>query len=136
MKFGDWALLHREEIARDGRPYLTRWRLIQTPLFAAYLHRFWAPDHDEDFHDHPWDFVSIVLAGGYVEERGWPLRVERRGRGSVAYRRAEDLHRIASVIVPTWTLVLCGRRRREWGFQTPHGWVQWEEYLTGKEVPG
>lgn len=150
-----WAFLERFDI-RDpetGELYLRRWRVLQTPWFAIYLHKIAAPDKDRHLHDHPWSFLSLVLCGGYDELRpAWPARFDedlgersetdgvdidpreliavRRGWLSLGYRRAEDMHRIARLHrKPTWTLVLVGRRRRDWGFATERGWVQWERYL-------
>lgn len=52
----------------DGQtPYLTRWYLFQSKHLNIYLHKFHRADSDE-LHDHPWDFISIVLWNGYVEE--------------------------------------------------------------------
>ncbi len=146
MKRGDYALLHKEAITNtEGEPYIVRWRLIQTPLFAVYLHHILRSDDDRDLHDHPWPFVSLILRGGYWE---WTPRAECKllpdtpcqcntepvrtwhGPGSVLVHRGADQHRLE---LPegktTWTLVFCGRRGREWGFQTDDGWLPWREYL-------
>ena len=124
----------RLDISRDdGSPYLVRWHLLLTPFGRVYLHRFLAPDAQCP-HDHPWPFVSLVLWGGYWEERygaGQPApdgrRLAWRGRLSVAFRRAEDTHRVARLhpTRPTWTLVVTGRRRRRWGFWTAAGWIHY-----------
>jgi hypothetical protein len=42
-----WAFMEKFEVPNLDDPtetYLTRWRIIQTPLFAIYLHRFDGPD--------------------------------------------------------------------------------------------
>lgn len=137
-----WAFFQRYDIrGPDGSLYMRRLRLIQTPWFAVYLHKIVRPDADRELHDHPWDFVSLILRGGYIEE------TEGRGPG-FTYRqkvwrkpfrlvrhKAEDFHRIDALSdVPAWTLVFCGRRRREWGFKTDKGWVRWDQYLARKEA--
>ena len=136
-----WAFFSRFDI-RDGQTgelYLRRWRIVQTPWFAIYLHKIATPDKDRDLHDHPWPFLSLVLRGGYDEllrtRAYWPhtpptQRGVRRGWLSIAFRRATDAHRIVSLHrTPTWTLVLTGRRRRSWGFYTERGFIDWREYL-------
>lgn len=125
---------------RDGTPYLKRWRIFQCPWFALWLHRIDGPDEDRALHDHPRAFISFVLRGGYVEEipcgDGNMLRMVRR----INVKGARDLHRIVYLEGhavgdqparprPTWTLVLCGPVRREWGFQTEDGWVPHDEYF-------
>lgn len=130
----------------DGEIYLDRWG-VECRLVGVYLHKMEAPDPGVDLHDHPWPFVSCVLWGGYDEartrrdlapmlaraaDRGHPyLRcVVRRRRwltfGSTPLsfcHRITQLHR-----VPTWTLVVRGRKVRRWGFFLPAGWMDWEEY--------
>lgn len=134
-----WSVLRRFTIDRDGEVYLTRWYLVSTPWFGVYLHRFDGPDPDADPHDHPWNFVTMVLRGGYDEEalrrHGDVLEVvDCHHRPLVPRRRTLDTrHKVARLWrVPTWTLVVVGRRQREWGFWLDGGagsWVPWREYL-------
>jgi hypothetical protein len=131
-----FALMERDEIGEPGRPpLLTRWRVVQTPLAALYVHRHHRPDGDRELHDHPWPFLSWIVRGGYEEtsyvatEIGPVVATHYRPRWSWAYRRANDFHRISRVDPGTWTVMLLGRRRRNWGFQVPgEGWVAWETF--------
>lgn len=43
-----------------------------------YLHHILKSDPDREHHDHPWDFYSLILAGGYWEET--PVSVEEMHR--------------------------------------------------------
>ena len=111
---------------------------------AARLHHIVTEDLDRDLHDHPWDFVSVVLRGGYVEARpinagkpdfsapdgGERVHFVSRSAGSIAYRRATDRHRIVSVLPDTWTLFVTGAARHWWGFYTPGGKVYWRDYAS------
>jgi hypothetical protein len=130
-EFSPWQLCTRFDIPdreNSSATYLTRWRIIQTPWFGIYLHCIRTIDKDDALHDHPWPFVSIILRGGYLEER--PTHAKRRGFLSIAFRKATDLHRIVMLTrTPTWTLVFAGPRKRRWGFQTENGWVNYREYL-------
>lgn len=121
MKRGDFAIFHKTVIRNlAGEPYLVRWRLFQTPLFAVYLHRILRSDDDRALHDHPWAFVSLILLGGYFEHTPGGCRWRRPG--SIVAHHAEDLHRLELRPAKTaWTLVLCGPRRRQWGFSTGGG---------------
>ena len=84
-------------------------------------------DDDRHHHDHPMDFISLILRGGYVEHRpGMPPR--RCPPGSVVVRRAEDLHYLKLIAGSAWTLVLTTPRRRKWGFMTEDGWIEAGEY--------
>lgn len=124
-----WGLVGRVRFST-----VTRWYLHLPYGRKVMLHRFAESDRDRDLHDHPYDFVSLVLRGGYVEKhrtwvKGRRYRDEER-RVIVRWnrRRAEDLHRVLLLRWPTWTLVLTGRRRRQWGFLTRRGWVAEYDY--------
>lgn len=142
----DWAFCKIYEIPDAEDPsiiYLKRWRLIQTPWFALFLHKINLDDGDRCLHDHPYNFTSLILRGGYEEIvdktnadqlNDYP-DVNNWGVGSLHWMKAERFHRITVLNrIPTWTLIFVGRRRRKWGFKTKEGWVPWEDYLreTGK----
>lgn len=109
--------------------YMRRW-IVETRLGTARLHHIQRPDWADDHHDHPWDFLSIVLRGHYVEERTGAEPVHR-GPGSVASRRAEDFHTICSVSNGgCWTLVLTGPKRKSWSYLLPTGEIiGWRQYI-------
>lgn len=108
-------------ISLDGAPYLERYLLARLGPLTVYLHRFVAPDGDEEVHDHPWRALSVVLAGGYFEERAAldgeaGLRVRLRRVRWANWITQQALHRIARIEPETWTLFIVGRRRKGWGF--------------------
>lgn len=62
-------------IGKKDKPYLLRWSLLgvnkkgkpRRPFgFTVYLHCFVRSDHDVH-HDHPWNWWSFILKGGYRE---------------------------------------------------------------------
>lgn len=138
--FGDPLVLVDEN---NGREFLKRWRLVQTPLFSIFLHRMQVPDPGVDLHDHPWSFVSFVLRGGYIERvadtrRPWEERHRHRGRWSFGGIRLDQIHSIDALDrTPTWTLVVTGPTRRRWGFVAgDDGWQDWEyEYDYARRYP-
>ncbi|GMV81224.1 MAG: hypothetical protein AMXMBFR7_24080 [Planctomycetota bacterium] len=112
----------------DGEPYLYRYTLLYLPGFRLYLHRIFRADGDRHLHDHPWNFTSLVLKGGYREET--PQGIFERRAGALIRHKAEDYHRILELYTQSaWTLVLCGRKRRPWGFLVGNRWIPWNEYL-------
>lgn len=140
-----WELLGRSLVLVDennGREFLKRWRLLQTPLFSVFLHRMQVPDPGTDLHDHPWGFLSIVLCGGYHERtadarRPWHERHRHRRRWSIAGVRLDEVHSIDTLDrSPTWTLVVTGPTRRRWGFMVGSTWQDWErEYDYARRYP-
>lgn len=124
-----WAFMERFEVPNydsDGN-YLTRWRLIQTPWWGIYVHRFDGPDPRTTLHDHPWSFLSIVLRGGYIERRldQMTMKVNEHHRiRFLNYMPRGGAHAITHLRrVPAWTLMLVGRRYRTWGYLEPYSWV-------------
>lgn len=105
-------------------PYMRRW-YVQTPIGTVRVHNIVRSDAGRDLHDHPWDFASFVLRGGYREVTATSTRDVTAP--AFVLRRAEDLHRL-ELARPAWTFVLTGPRRRTWGFDTPAGWVRWNLY--------
>lgn len=126
-----WSLFEpRKIIGRPddaGRPLMTRWTLIRCPLFSLKLHRFHRAD-PSCLHDHPWPFVSLILAGGYYEQTEEGKRWY--GAGSLLFRPATWRHRVVPKDgVEPLTLVLTGPRVREWGFWTrAQGWIPWRRF--------
>lgn len=106
--------------------YMRRWQL-RVPQGALRLHHILRGDDDRDYHDHPMDFTSLVLSGGYIEHS--PDKEPRKFLpGDVNRKRAEDLHRLELIGDDAWTIVLAGPFRRDWGFKTEDGWVVAGDY--------
>lgn len=119
---GNWAI-GRDRIG----DYMRRW-FFWCPWFGVRLHHILRSDDDRALHDHPWDFVSIILWGAYYEvlpdERGPQFR-----RWMIRHK-AEDLHRLV-LHRPAWTLVFTGPKRKSWGFLFDGRMIPWREYLSG-----
>lgn len=124
-------LPHREihQTGANDHLLLRRYFILRTKWLGIYVHELVADDYDRALHDHPWSFLSIILSGQYSEVTNQP-GAKHYHRGSVKFRPAEYCHQLYAVYEPTWTLVIRGRRRREWGFITPKGWMRWDTYET------
>ncbi|TSJ36317.1 hypothetical protein FO440_22685 [Mucilaginibacter corticis] len=68
--------------------------------FAASLNEFSAPDNG-DPHDHPFDFITHILSGGYTERvysidsaGGFAFRDIEREPGTSHFVKATDIHQI------------------------------------------
>ncbi len=148
----------------DGQPYLMRWYLCgedgglkyfepgqQEPrwwqrafcwLPCIYVHRFVASDHDPEPHNHPWEAVSLIVSGGYVEDRrvgstvfdwdqgsaspGWKMAARTYLPGMQNHLFADTFHRVTLLEADCWTLIKLGKKVQSWGFWSP---------LTGKFMP-
>jgi hypothetical protein len=130
----------------DGKEtlYLRRFYLIRKGPFKLFLHNIRRSDSDRDQHDHPWDFSTICLRGGYIEyitkDPGsvTPKKdVRYFGPRDVLKNKAEHTHRVellhdAFKHIPyqsTWTLVHTKKARRVWGFWVNGYHRDWRTYL-------
>jgi hypothetical protein len=146
----------------QGRLYLWRLRILETPWFGVFLHAIHQPDSDRELHDHPWPFVSFVLRGEYVEEipaavassqldrvadllaagrLGTTTRVVRwfRRMRLLELHRIVELRRPRAEFVddpprPVWTLVFIGRKSSRWGFATRQGWREHDKVLAERQA--
>lgn len=121
-----------------GDIYLTRLHLFQTPWFSMMLHWLRLPDPQPDLHDHPNDFLSLLVWGSYREEvptSDQPENLEVRKVRFFNIVRAEDRHRLVEVSNPTITLVVANKVRRDWGFWVDGEFVPWRTYDRIEEVP-
>ncbi len=139
-----WAFLHGPKypdliIAPDGKPYLYRWHITDHEEKSAkvFLHIQVSNDPERPLHDHPWDNMTVMLAGGYHElishTEGPPspgtTALCIRSKGDVIHRKARWAHRL---LLPNgWkyamTLFTIGPKIRQWGFWFDNGWVPFDE---------
>lgn len=142
---------------RGETVYLVRYIVFKSTWFSIYIHRFMRSDSD-DPHDHPWNFFTYIVEGGYTEryynmERPqhslkkntfksyWTEEFNRREAGSLAYRKSQDIHKveldrdydISEIEKAPLTICLIGKRHRQWGFWTLKDrgakYMHWREYL-------
>ncbi len=132
--------------AWTARPYLTRWKVAECRDRKVFLHHFQDSDADEP-HDHPWNFTSLILAGGYWERtpaRHWVDNPDMGASGCATIREqwfapgrwlVRPARWIHSVRIPdgksAWTLLVIGKKLQPWGFWCPvGGWIPWRQHLT------
>lgn len=144
-RLAEWLLdrlaRERHDIGRKGLDrYLTRWTVWGRRLGGGrkvFVHLFHRGDAEPYFHNHPWGFWSLVLAGGYWEDtpggRRW------HGPGSLLRRPPDWRHRVE---VPAgrrcWTLVWTGPKVQSWGFFCASGFIPWRVHQANQEagLPG
>ncbi len=128
----------REIRDRLGNLVFRRWLLLRTPWFSVFLHGMYDErgDRDAHCHDHPWDFWSLVLWGGYFEVQHDTNQHRYRVRrpGSLSYMPAADrYHRILQLRKKkSFSLVFARPANRMWGYWTQDGWIDNVEYRRRK----
>lgn len=148
--------MHKKIITRfDNKPYLIRWTLFNCKYFSIKIHKAILND-DACLHDHPWSFITFIFWRGYTEEsyrfdngaavinskreseefklndvtadqlRPFIRRI-RYAAPCVLWRPAHYSHRLL-IDKPSWSLVITFKKKRQWGFWTPKGWMAWFSY--------
>jgi len=122
LYMGRWWLFNPYPGAGDERK---RWAWLP----SVRVHHICVEDQDRHLHDHPWNARTIILRGGYDEER-------KRGAlreywsGDTASLRFSEFHRIYWVAPGgAWTLFITWKYRGTWGFLVNGVKVPWREYL-------
>lgn len=126
--------LIREIKDRAGKTVFKRWLLLRTPWFSVFIHGMYdrAGDRDAHCHDHPWNFWSLILWGGYFEvvhdTRDHHYGV--RGPGNLQYMPAKGIyHRILELNRSrSYSLVVASRKTQPWGYWTQDGWIENQQY--------
>lgn len=152
-------------VGRGGR-YMGRWWLFNPYDSDTHTQRYpWLPwsirvhhivqgDPGGYLHDHPWHARTIILKGGYLEQRlreqsdseqaklNMPLRFQTpeyivRKQGTTSTLRPGNFHRIAEVSEGgAYTLFITGKWREEWGFLVKGAKVPAGQHLScvGREI--
>lgn len=79
----------------------------------------------EHFHSHPWDFISVVLWGGYKEilwKDGRETVLEHRV-GSIIKRKHTEFHRVEPLDKKAITLFFRGRQKSSCNYWVKNGKV-------------
>ena len=138
-KFKPFQIRWKEPLGRPECPYLYRWTFIFFG-FSIRLHHWIRSDDKRYFHDHSCDLISLILKGWYynvVPKSQREIKIENGLRGleysvndfnteecvkikAKAWKpwffRATEKHYLEIPKGGAWTLLLCGRPYRKWGF--------------------
>lgn len=112
-------------------------RLIQMCGIAARVHEILRSDLGREPHDHPWWYLTIILKGGYCEDRydaaGKLISSKWHGPGSVLFRRANSWHMLDLDGERATTLFITGSKSQTWGFNVEGKKVPYHQYLNKPE---
>lgn len=146
-------LFQRRDVVIEDKLYLRRWYVSGHGTGKqVFIHHIVRPDAGRELHDHPWDFKTRLLSGGYYEqflENNSSGICSVNGRwaigGDTLEHHAEHTHRLDKVLDGTYTLVTASAARRVWGFYTQQrradrwttalAWLPWREYLGTPDAP-
>lgn len=104
-------------VSRENIIHFTRFAIIDIPnVFGIYIHRIYKEDKDNALHNHPWNFLGIVLSGAYTEETVQGVKLKKVGTVSIGGRHF--FHKIKSIERDTTTLFFVWGKHKPWGYMT------------------
>jgi hypothetical protein len=112
-KFKPFQIRWREALGKPECPYLYRWTFIFFG-FSLRIHHWLKSDDRRFFHDHSCDLISIILKGKYKNVT--PTGEVEVKAGSFWFAKADKRHYLDIPKEGAWTLLLCSRKYRNWGF--------------------
>lgn len=112
-KFKPFQVRWKEPLGRLECPYLYRWSFIFFN-YSIRIHHWLRSDVKTNFHDHPYNFISIVLRGSYINVT--PNNRIKVRAGNIWYSNASQKHYLDVPKGGAWTLLFCGKPYKKWGF--------------------
>jgi hypothetical protein len=112
-KFNKIQIRWNEPLGIKECPYAYRW-VFNFHIFTIRIHHFIRSDDKRYFHDHGWNFITLVLKGSYVDVS--PDGRDYLKRGSLRYRKATHRHYVEVPKEGCWTFLITGPLIRKWGF--------------------
>lgn len=113
-------------------------RLLQSFSIAARVHEILRSDRGRWPHNHPWPYITIILAGGYWEmiynQEGKFIRSKWCGPGTILFRDASHFHKLVLGHGTCTTLFFTGKKveREEgegsWGFAVDGAFIPHRDY--------
>lgn len=100
---------------------------METPLGSIRLHHWFHSDDARYFHDHPWWFLTLILAGGYTDAN--PAGNDRMTPGTIRYRPALHSHTVKVDPGGCWSILITGPKTRRWGFWVGKKWTKSNKYF-------
>lgn len=90
---------------RNIKNFLSRFTILQIGNLHIRLHYILDKDQSTLYHNHPFNYISIILKGGYTEQM-LNGNIKSYSVGSIIYHNHSDFHRIESIKGKTITLFI------------------------------
>jgi excinuclease UvrABC nuclease subunit len=127
--------LIKEIKSKSGELHFRRWSILSSKWFSIYFHGIYKEDLDKHLHSHPWNILTIVLYGSYVES----LLVENniiqntRNLFNIAYRPYNKYHKICELLSPkVYTIAFVFGKRKTWGYNVDNKFIENNKYRNKK----
>lgn len=132
-----WVIPYPNDVGHGTGPVAFHQRpiawLFQRFNISVRIHEILRSDLGRDPHDHPFNYLTIILRGYYWErrydDRGRCISHKMHGPGSIIFRRANSWHMLELHQGKVTTLFITGRKvDGHWGFNVNGTKVPRREY--------
>lgn len=102
------------------KDFLARFTIIKLGSLHIRIHKISSEDKSTLYHNHPFNYISIILKGGYSESLIFDNRIIKKSHSflSIIKRGHTTFHRITSINKTTYTLFIA------------YGKFQWKAFNT------
>lgn len=112
-QFSKFQIRWNDKLGLEECPYLIRW-VLNLKWFSIRVHHWIRSDDDRHFHDHAWNFWTLIVKGEYTDVSA--DGEELCQAPCLRYRKAEHAHTVKVGENGAWTIMLTGPMIRKWGF--------------------
>lgn len=123
FKFG---IRWKEPLGMPYCPYMYRW-VFNFKLFSIRIHHWIRSDDKRAFHSHPWNFITFVIKGSYIDVT--PEGKETLKFGSIRYRKNHHMHYVDVPKTGCWSILLTGNPNFKWGFLVNNKFIRKDKYF-------
>lgn len=109
--------LVKEIRSKEGVLHFRRFKVFSLPFFSIYVHHIFHEDQDKHEHTHPWNFISFVLSGCYIESSNDNTKTRSDCTNRLAFSSRYRPHKILKVVEPVRTLVITFGNRHPWFYK-------------------
>ncbi len=124
--------------------HFQRFAIIDCKYFGLYIHKIFKEDKDLHLHSHPWNFISLILKGSYVEKREWinPFKEIQhetylKDLFTISKANTKFFHKIERIVKgPVWSLFFVYNKQTVWYYRVNDDLVESNEYRNIKNTIG
>ena len=122
--------LTKEVYIQNNIVQFQRWRIFSCPLFSIYIHILYHGDPVPHLHNHPFNFLCLVLFGHFSEEINKKTKYPyHRFFGEFYKIKLKDFHRIKEVHKKSALLILTGPKKKStWEYKVNKKLIDYTVY--------
>lgn len=121
----------KEIKSKEGELHFKRFSIFACRYFSIYIHHIYKADQDKHLHNHPWNYVSMVIKGSYLEQS--VAGVNHIMPFSFNYAKRNRFHKILKLNdEKVISIFITGKRHKTWGYNVDNFYIEHDVYRQNK----